>query len=403
MTSTTAFSPSDVLTRTVEDLSNAHSLERVTQIVTAAVRALTGCDGATFVLREDDKCFYVDENAIGPMWKGLRFPLTACISGWAMLNKQVVIIPDIYADERIPHDAYRPTFVKSLCMTPIRSADPIGSMGAYWAEEHVPTPTQVRQLEVLANSAAVALENLELRGTVVRRVAELDQATARAGELEAAIHTMVHDLRSPLGAMLGYAELIDEEVETDPAAARAFARTIVRNGRRMAEQIDTMLALYRITRQPLEPSYVDLSAVATDLADSLTAQVRERDVRFEVEEGLSAFADPVLTRLLLENLMSNAVKYTGHTAAAVVTLRHVETAGGFSTFVVSDNGDGFDQSEVHRLFHPMGRLHSDEEFPGTGLGLASVARIVDAHGGTIRAQGTKGAGASFFFSLPSSA
>src|SRR5690349_25133351 len=117
-----------VLTDAIEQLSTADSVERVTAIVARAARGLMGSDGATFVLREDDKCYYADENAIGPLWKGSRFPLSACISGWAMLNRETVVIPDIYADTRIPHDAYRPTFVKSLVMTPIRTDQPIGAV-----------------------------------------------------------------------------------------------------------------------------------------------------------------------------------------------------------------------------------------------------------------------------------
>ena len=120
----------DVLTRTVTQLSDADSLERVTEIVAGAVRSMMGAEGATFVLREDGHCFYADEDAIEPLWKGRRFPLGSCVSGWAMLNRQALAIPDIYVDERVPWDAYRPTFVKSLCMAPIRASDPVGALGA---------------------------------------------------------------------------------------------------------------------------------------------------------------------------------------------------------------------------------------------------------------------------------
>lgn len=393
-----------VLTRTVEQLSTADSLERVTEVVAAAVRTVMGADGATFVLREDDRCFYADEDAIAPLWKGGRFPLEACVSGWAMRHREVVLIPDIYVDDRVPHDAYRPTFVKSLAMAPIRSAAPIGALGAYWTVEHTPSPAQVRLLEVLANSASVALENLELRGAIVRRSTERDTAAARAQELEAAVHTIAHDLRSPLGAILGYAELLGDALDPADETARSFAATIGEAGRRMADQIDRMLAIYRITNRPIEPEPVDLSAIGREVVRGLGTQVAQRDLEIHVEDDLHAVADPVLAHLLLENLLGNAVKYTGRTPRALVELAHGPGDPGGTTplaaFVVRDNGDGFAPADAERLFRPLTRLHTDDEFPGTGLGLASVARIVELHGGRIRAEGEKSVGAAFHFSLP---
>lgn len=395
-TATTA----EVLTSTVAALSTADSVERLTGIVAAAVRTLLDADGATFVLREDDKCFYVDEDAISPLWKGSRFPMSACISGWAMQHREVVVVPDIYLDDRIPHDAYRPTFVKSLCMAPVRAADPIGALGAYWSDSRTPTPAEVRMLEVLANSAAIGLENLELRGQVARRSAERDQFESRKDELESAIHTIAHDLRSPLGAMTGYAELLADGAATSPEQARQFARTIVESGHRMAQQIDRMLALYRVTHEQLAPARVDLSEIGREVAGRLGAQVSGRTIEVEVDDDLHAIADPVLAHLLVENLMSNAFKYTGKRKDAFIEMRRLDKGAPLSTFYVRDNGAGFEASEAHRLFSPMTRLHADSEFPGTGLGLASVARIVELHGGQIRAEGEISQGAAFFFSLP---
>ena len=117
------------LLRAMQELSLATQLAEVQRIVRTTARDLAGCDGATFVLRDGDQCYYADEDAIAPLWKGLRFPLEACISGWAMLNRQHVVIPDIYADPRIPHEAYRPTFVQSLVMTPVRTMAPVGAIG----------------------------------------------------------------------------------------------------------------------------------------------------------------------------------------------------------------------------------------------------------------------------------
>lgn len=148
------------LVEVVQQLSLARDLPSITEIVRHAARQLTGADGATFVLRDNGKCFYAEEDAISPLWKGQRFPMSACISGWAMLNGKPAVIEDIFSDPRIPVDAYRKTFVKSLAMVPIRTRDPIGAIGNYWATRHLPTAEQLKVLQVLADTTAVAMENV---------------------------------------------------------------------------------------------------------------------------------------------------------------------------------------------------------------------------------------------------
>jgi diguanylate cyclase (GGDEF)-like protein len=164
----------------VQELSLARSLQQVQEIVRTTARQIVGSDGATFVLRDDGQCYYADEDAIEPLWKGSRFPLSACISGWSMLNKQPAVIEDIYADDRIPHAAYRPTFVKSLAMVPIRSLDPIGAIGNYWADDHLATPDEVKLLQALADATSIAMENVSIYDDLERRVAERTAALAQA-------------------------------------------------------------------------------------------------------------------------------------------------------------------------------------------------------------------------------
>ncbi len=155
----------------VRDLAAARGLDDIVEIVRHAARELAAADGATFVLRDNGRCYYVDEDAIEPLWSGLRFPMEACISGWAMIHAEQVIIADIYVDDRIPHEAYRPTFVQSLAMTPIRTAEPVGAIGVYWADTHEATLTERSLLQALADSTAVAMEN-------VRVLAELEERRA---------------------------------------------------------------------------------------------------------------------------------------------------------------------------------------------------------------------------------
>lgn len=148
----------------VDLLGQAESLEDVVGILRASARAGACADGMTVVLRDGELCHYVEEDAVGPLWKGQRFPLRECISGWSMLNRETAVIPDIRHDDRIPKDAYRPTFVRSLVMVPIGS-NPVGAVGAYWREGHVPSAAEIGSLQRLAKAAAAALARLEARPT----------------------------------------------------------------------------------------------------------------------------------------------------------------------------------------------------------------------------------------------
>jgi diguanylate cyclase (GGDEF)-like protein len=175
------------LVKAVQELSLARDLPTVQRVVRTTARELTGADGATFVLRDVDRCYYADEDAIAPLWKGRRFPMQMCISGWVMNHRESVVIPDIYQDERIPAEAYRPTFVKSLAMVPIRTMAPIGAIGNYWARPHQPDPSDVSLLQALADTTAVAMENVqvyaELEERVRTRTAELERANGEIHRL----------------------------------------------------------------------------------------------------------------------------------------------------------------------------------------------------------------------------
>ena len=137
-------------------------LAQLQHAVVAAVRELVRADGATFVLREGDRCFYADEDSIAPLWKGQRFPLTACISGWAMLHHEPAVVPDVEADERIPIEAYRPTFVRSLAMVPVGQDEPAAAIGVYWGAHRTLDDGQLAKLEAVADDAAIALHRIGL-------------------------------------------------------------------------------------------------------------------------------------------------------------------------------------------------------------------------------------------------
>ncbi len=158
------------LATAIDEFSNAVSVAEVQRLVFSAARRLTGADGATLILREGGQCHYVDEDAIEPLWKGSRFPLENCISGWAMAHREPAVVEDVYDDPRIPQHLYRPTFVRSLLVVPIgRLSEPIGAIGMYWAQRHRASDEQVAAARALAAGAATALERARLAQEVERR------------------------------------------------------------------------------------------------------------------------------------------------------------------------------------------------------------------------------------------
>lgn len=149
-----------------ERLATARSLDAVVEILRETARAIVGAEGIAVVIREGDKCYYAAEDSAGPFWAGNRFPLESCISGWAMIHRETVVLSDVLVDPRIPQEAYRPTFVRSLVMAPIGVPNAIAAIGAYWSDVRDHEPATVARLEALARSAAIAIENARLLATV---------------------------------------------------------------------------------------------------------------------------------------------------------------------------------------------------------------------------------------------
>jgi GAF domain-containing protein len=153
-------SPKALLAQAQTRLTRADTLEQVQQVVRTTARQMVDAQGATVVLREDGQCFYADEDAVSPLWKGQRFPIRQCISGWAMLHAEPTVVHDTTVDERIPQAAYRPTFVRSLAIVPIGEIEPIGAIGAYWSRPRTATRHEVALLVSLAAAAYPALRRL---------------------------------------------------------------------------------------------------------------------------------------------------------------------------------------------------------------------------------------------------
>jgi len=244
----------------------------------------------------------------------------------------------------------------------------------------------------------IRILNEDLERRVQERTVQLDAANR---ELEAFSYSVAHDLRAPLRAMNGFARiLIDDYEDRLDREGIGYLRRIQANAMLMGELIDSLLELGRVTRAELQPVRTDLSGLAQSIANRLAAAEPGRSVNVVVHDGMWGRIDPALAHILLENLIANAWKFTGKVVAPRVEIGLV-SADATPTFLVRDNGVGFDMEHVDKLFTPFRRLHGEREFPGTGIGLATAQRIVARHGGRIWAEGRVGQGATFFFTLSS--
>ncbi|MFT3954988.1 MAG: ATP-binding protein [Piscinibacter sp.] len=238
--------------------------------------------------------------------------------------------------------------------------------------------------------------NAELERHVAERTAELQAAVK---ELEAFSYSVSHDLRSPLRALDGFSQaLIEDHGATLSPEGQRYLGIIRDTAQKMGVLIDDLLEFSRLGRQSLTRRPVDVAQLARHAYDSLAAQCGDRRIELNVGELPACEADPALLRQVWVNLLGNAVKYTRQREVATIDVGH-ELRDGIVEYFVRDNGAGFDMRYAHKLFGVFERLHRADEFEGTGVGLAIVQRIVQRHGGQVRAQGESGRGASFHFTL----
>jgi hypothetical protein len=285
---------------------------------------------------------------------------------------------------------------------------PVGAIGVYWAKQHRATQEEIELLAALADSTSIAIEAADVFANLERKVAERTAEVARRNtelevlnkELEAFSYSVAHDLRSPLITIDGFTQvLLENTAESLDEPNRKHLERITTAVRRMHRLINDLLGLSKIIRAPLHSDTVDLSHVAREIVQNLRDAAPTRVADIALADGIVVQGDPGLLRIALENLLSNAWKFTARQERARIEFGTGTDKTGRTVYYVRDNGAGFDPKYAAKLFSPFQRLHSETQFPGTGIGLATVQRIIHRHGGEIWAESAVNCGAGFYFTL----
>jgi signal transduction histidine kinase len=380
----------------VQQLSHARDLDTISEIVREAARNLTGADGATFVLRENEQCYYADENAIAPLWKGRRFPMNVCISGWVMMNAKPVVIKDIYADTRIPINAYRPTFVKSLAMVPIRTHSPIGAIGNYWAEQYEPSADEIAVLQALADTTSVAMENVELYNQLQHKISELENSNY---ELSCFAWAASHDLQEPLRTIVTQVEMLQRRSHDKlDEKALCHIHTATDSAGRLQRLIQDLLVHARAGKHESFRE-VPLHEVLHNVRNDLLTSIEEYGANIECEVLPSVNGNPNLLECLFRNLISNAIKFRIPGKAPQIRIG-CKREGDEWLISISDNGMGIETSYQDSVFALFQRLNPRDQYEGSGIGLSTCKKIVGIHNGRIWVESAPGQGSVFCFTLP---
>ncbi|HEX2667178.1 MAG TPA: ATP-binding protein [Gammaproteobacteria bacterium] len=388
------------LVAAAQQLPLARDQQALVKLVCGAARALVGADGVTLSLREGEFCHVVGEDSDTPLWQGQRFPLEQTASGWAMLNREIAVIEDIHTDPRVPQAFLRGSVMKSAVVAPIRTGEPVGVIVAYWRSRHRPCDEELKLLQALAELVSASFENLQRQAAAEQQLREKSRDLEAVNkELESFSYSVSHDLRGPLRSVTGFGKLLAKDYDDKlDEAGKTFLAYVTDGTQRIAMLVDALLDLSRVSRFPLKKESLDLSAMAGSVLEGLREKQPKRRCEVRIEPGLQAEADPQLMRIVLENLLGNAWKFTAKRAECRIEFGRTGE-GGREAFFVRDNGAGFEMAYADKLFTPFQRQHRQDEFEGAGVGLAAVQRILQRHGGRVWAEAVEGEGASFFFTV----
>lgn len=314
-----------------------------------------------------------------------------------------ILLPDRH---RARHIVERDNYVAAPVVRPMGEGRELFGVRADGSEFSVdislsPVDTDEGMLVIAAIRDITELKETERQiQDLNRRLTRDNQELAAVNkELEAFSYSVSHDLRAPLRAIDGFSQALEEDYgDVLDGPGKDSLDRVRKAAQRMGQLIDDLLKLSRVTRQDMKPEEVDLSSLAREIADQCRASEPQRTVKIAVGEGLTAHGDPRLLRIALENLVGNAWKFTRDQSSACIEFGS-ECSDGKTAYFIRDNGVGFDMTYANRLFSAFQRLHDPKDFPGTGIGLATVQRIIHKHGGQIWADAKTGTGATFYFTL----
>jgi signal transduction histidine kinase len=382
------------LIQTIQNLTGASNVERIFELVRQTARALVPCDGTIIALREGDRFRVVEEDSVQSLWKGRRLPVEGSIEGWVMRQRSAVAVPDVMVDVRLSQETYRDTFIKSLAMAPIRSHDPIGTIGLYWGRPHQPSTEELDLLQALADVTAFAYEGLQLQIGLEQRMDErMQELDATRSDLENVSQWLLRELRAPFRQA--------ERAVRSPGGAgdrEQIAQAVASGGKQFDALTDGISNFLRSGRIPLHREQIDV----TMLVRSVWRELEDGEgVQAELRLSLlpAVHADRALLRTAVRNILSNARKFIGLRPQGVVEVT-TEPDSDETVFVVTDNGVGCDLKKATRLFSMLQRYHPGDDIPGAGAGLAIAQRIIRRHGGKIWAKSQPNEGMAIHFTLP---
>lgn len=390
----------------VGDDATAHAVEALRWMTPSSKGAGPGLPSSDSPSGPRDRLVIADDNSdLRSYLSALLSPtydVVACADGEAALSEIRTHPPDlVLSDVMMPKlDGFG--LLRALRAETRTSSIPVILLSARAGEEATIEGLDVGADDYLAKpfSARELLARIRTHLALARMrerfLADLEHANQ---ELDAFAHSVSHDLKAPIRAITGFSRMLAEDygATLDERGRDVLAR-VERGARQMAMMTDALLALGRMSLAPLRVEPFDLSAGAERILADLRRESPERSVAVTVAPQLEAKGDPVLLGIVLTNLLSNAWKYTSQTEGARIAFGR--SPDHEQTYFVRDNGAGFDMAHAHQLFRPFHRLHSPSEFPGIGVGLATVRRAVARHGGRVWAESEVGNGATFYFSLP---